>query len=157
MTSRPPNTDFFASSSSELLQIVTQFASDLGTMTDLTTIGNRIIQELCRAGATTHGALFVLDREHECYRRASMVGLVAPACIPPTLAVSHPLPQHLLPTNRIMTQADSAAELQDTDFGTDARTAMESMQASRIVPHLNKGHLIAFTVLGGAVDRKSVV
>ena len=120
-------------------------------MTDLTTIGNRIIQELCRAGATTHGALFVLDREHECYRRASMVGLVAPACIPPTLAVSHPLPQHLLPTNRIMTQADSAAELQDTDFGTDARTAMESMQASRIVPHLNKGHLIAFTVLGGAV------
>ncbi len=151
MTSRPPNTDFFASSSSELLQIVTQFASDLGTMTDLTTIGNRIIQELCRAGATTHGALFVLDREHECYRRASMVGLVAPACIPPTLAVSHPLPQHLLPTNRIMTQADSAAELQDTDFGTDARTAMESMQASRIVPHLNKGHLIAFTVLGGAV------
>ena len=67
MTSRPPNTDFFASSSSELLQIVTQFASDLGAMTDLTTIGNRIIQELCRAGATTHGALFVLDREHECY------------------------------------------------------------------------------------------
>jgi len=151
MTSGPPNTDFFASSPSELLHIVTQFASDLGTMTDLTTIGNRIIQELCRAGATTHGALFVLDREHECYRRASMIGSVASACIPPTLAVSHPLPQHLTTTNRIITPADSAAELQDSDFGTDARTAMKSMQASRIVPHLKKGHLIAFTVLGAAV------
>ena len=93
MTSRPPNTDFSASSSCELLTIVTQFASDLGTMTDLPTIGNRITQELCRAGATTHGALFVLDREHECYRRANMVGSDAPASIPPTLAVSHPLPQ----------------------------------------------------------------
>ena len=151
MTSGPPNTDFFASSPSELLHIVTQFASDLGTMTDLTTIGNRIIQELCRAGATTHGALFVLDREHECYRRASMIGSVASACIPPTLAVSHPLPQHLTTINRIITPADSAAELQDSDFGTDARTAMKSMQASRIVPHLKKGHLIAFTVLGAAV------
>ena len=151
MTLRPPNTDFLASSSSELLHIVTQFASDLGTMTDLTTISDRIIQELSRAGTTTHGALFVLDREHECYRRASMVGSVAPACIPPTLAVSHPLPQHLLATNRIMTQADSAADLQDTDFEADARTTMESMQGSRIVPHLNKSRLIAFTVLGAVV------
>ena len=151
MTSLPPNTDFSASSSSELLTIVTQFASDLGTMTDLPTIGNRIILELCRAGATTHGALFVLDREHECYRRANIVGSDAPASIPSTLAVSHPLPQYLLATNRIMAQADSAADLQDTDFGADARKAMESMQASRIVPHLNKNRLIAFTVLGAAV------
>ena len=120
-------------------------------MTDLPTIGNRITQELCRAGATTHGALFVLDREHECYRRANMVGSDAPASIPPTLAVSHPLPQHLLATNWIMAQTDSATDLQDTDFGTDARRAMESMQASRIVPHLNKSRLIAFTVLGAAV------
>lgn len=78
MTSRPSNTAIVAPSSSELLNIVTRFAGDLGTMTDLTTLGNRIIQELCRAGATTHGTLFLLDREHECYRRTSMVGPVTP-------------------------------------------------------------------------------
>ena len=149
----PPllNTDFSALSSSELLTIVTQFASDLGTMTDLPTIGNRIIQELCRVEMTTHGALFVLDREHECYRRANMVGSDALASIPPTMAVSHPLPHHLLATNRIMAQANSATDLQDPDFGADACRAMESMHASRIVPHLNKGRLIAFSVLGAAV------
>ena len=108
MTSRPSNTAIVAPSSSELLNIVTRFAADLGTMTDLTTLGNRIIQELCRAGATTHGTLFLLDREHECYRRASMVGPVATTLIPPTLAVDHPLPHHLLVTNQIMTQTDSA-------------------------------------------------
>ena len=151
MTSHPPNTDILAPSSSELLNIVTQFAADLGTMTDLTTLGSRIIQELCRAGATTHGTLFLLDREHECYRRASMVGPVAPTLIPLTFAVSHPLPHHLLATNRIMTQADSAVDLQETDSGADAHAAMEAMQATRIVPHLNnKGRLIAFSLLGAA-------
>jgi signal transduction histidine kinase len=150
MTSRPSKTDILSPSSSKLLNIVTQFAADLGTMTDLTTLGKRIIQELCHAGATTHGTLFLLDREHECYRRASMVGPVAPTLIPPTLAMNHPLPQYLITTNRIMTQADSAAEIQETDSGGGARAAMESMQATRIVPHLNKGRLIAFSLLGAA-------
>ena len=150
MTLRPSNTGIVAPPASELLDIVTRFAADLGAMTDLTTLGIRIIQELCRAGATTHGTLFLLDREHECYRRANMVGPVAPTLIPPTLAVSHPLPHHLLATNRIMTQADSAADLQETDSGADARAAMKSMQATRIVPHLNKGCLIAFSLLGAS-------
>ena len=151
MTSRPPNTDIVTPSSNELMNNVTQFAADLGTMTDLTTLGNRVIQELCRAGATTHGALFLLDREQPCYRRASMVGPVAPTLIPPMLAVDHPLPHHLLATNQIMTQADSAVDRQETDSGAGARAAMESMQATRIVPHLNKGRLIAFPLLGAAI------
>lgn len=159
MTSRPPNTDTVAPSLSVQLSIVTQFAADLGTMTDLTTLGNRIIQELCRAGATTHGALFLLDREHECYRRASMVGPIASMLIPPTMAVVHPLPHHLLATNRIMPQADPAVALQETDSGAAARAAMESMQATRIVPHLNKGRLIAFSLLGPAIptDRENTL
>jgi signal transduction histidine kinase len=148
MTSHASDTDIVLPSSSTLLNIVTQFAADLGAMTDLLTLGNRIIHELCHAGATTHGVLFLLDREHECYRRASMVGPVAPALIPPILDISHPLPLHLLGTNRIMTQTDLAAAIQDPDSGVDTRAAMESMQATRIVPHLNKGRLIAFSLLG---------
>ena len=119
-------------------------------MTDLTTLGNYIIQELCRAGATTHGTLFLLDREREYYRRANMVGSVASTLIPSTLAMSHPLPQYLLTTNRILTQIDSAADLQETASGADARSAMETMQATRVVPHLIKGRLIAFSLLGAA-------
>ena len=139
-----------APSAGELLNIVTRFAADLGSMTDLTTLGSRIMHELCRAGSTSHGTLFLLDREHECYRRASMVGPIASMLIPPTLAVSHPLPRHILATNGIMTQADSAADLQETDSGAGARAAMEAMQVTRIVPHLNKGRLIAFSLLGTA-------
>jgi len=148
MTSHPPNTDILGPSSTELLNIVTRFTADLGSMTDLTTLGNRIIQELCRAGTTTHGTLFLLDREHECYRSVSMVGPLAPMLIPPTLGVDHPLPCHLLLTDRIMMQADSAEDLHETDSGAAAFAAMEAMQATRIVPHLIKGRLIAFSLLG---------
>ncbi len=148
MTLRPSSTDISAPSSNELLNIVAGFAADLGSMTDLTTLGNRIIHELCRAGSMTYGILFLLDREHECYRRASMVGSVDHLLIPATLTVNHPLPRHLLTTNRIMTPLDSAADLQETDCGAGARAAMEAMQVSRIVPHLNKGRLIAFSLLG---------
>ncbi len=150
MTSHPSNTDILSPSSSELLNIVTRFAADMGTMTDLTTLGNRIIQELCQAGATTHGALFLLDREHECYRRASMVGPIASKIIPLTLTVNHPLPHQLLATNRMITQVDSATDLQETHSVAGSRMAMESMQATRVVPHLNKGRLIAFSLLGAA-------
>jgi signal transduction histidine kinase len=137
-----------APSSSELLDMVAIFAADLGSMTDLTTLANRIIQEICRAGSTTHGALFLLDRERECYRRASMVGPIASALIPSTLAVTHPLARHLSATNRIMTQSDSVGALHDTLPEAGARAAMTAMEAARIVPHHNKGRLIAFSILG---------
>lgn len=150
MTLHPPNTDTLPPSPSELLNIVTRFSAELGTMTDLTTLGNCIIQELCRAGATTHGTLFLLDREHEYYRRANIVGSVVSTLIPSTLAVTHPLPQYLLATNRIMTQADSAEDPQEAASRAGARTAMETMQATRVVPHLIKSRLIAFSLLGAA-------
>ena len=119
-------------------------------MTDLTTLGNCIIQELCRAGATTHGTLFLLDREHEYYRRTNVVGQAAHTLMPPTLPEIHPLPLHLLETNRIMTQANSAADLQEAASGAAARAAMETMHVTRAVPHFIKGRLIAISLLGSA-------
>ncbi len=72
------HTDSVPASARELLDVVTRFSAELGTMTDLTATGNRIIQELCHAGAAAHGTLFLLDREHECYGRISMVGSAVP-------------------------------------------------------------------------------
>ena len=159
MTSHSPNTDILPPTSSELLNVVTQFSADLGALTDLTTLGDRIIQELCRAGATTHGTLYLLDREHECYRPVSMVGPAAPTLMPPTLALDHPLPHYLLTSDRIITQDDSTIDLQEPDSGSGARAAMETLQATHIVPHLMNSHLIAFSLLGAAIppDREQTL
>lgn len=150
MTPQPSNTKILPFASSEPLNIVTQFAADLGPMTDLNTLGDRMIQELCHASAAAQGALFLLDREHACYRRANMIGSDAAALGSSTLAGNHPLPRHLLATNRIMAGIDATEDLQET--GADARAALESMQAAYAVPHLSKGRLIAFSLLGAAAS-----
>lgn len=148
MTAQASHAETASPSPRDPLDIVTGFASDLGAMTGLTALGDRIIQELCRAGATPQGALFLLDREHECYRRASLADPAAPTLLPETIALDHPLPQHLLATHRIMTEADLPIDAHDAATGTDARTAMKSLHATRAVPHLTKGRLIAFSLLG---------
>ena len=150
MTTHLPHTDILPHLENELLGVVTRFSAELGAMTDLTAIGNRIIQELCRAGATTHGALFLLDREHECYRRISMIGSVSPTLMPLTLAMGHPLLHHLLTTNRIVTRDDVTGHLQEADAGGGAHAAMECLQVTRLVPHFIKDRLIAFSLLGTA-------
>ncbi|MEP6933106.1 MAG: hypothetical protein ABI988_04070, partial [Nitrospirota bacterium] len=151
MTSHSPNTDILPPTSRALLNVVTQFSAKLGTLTDPTTLGDRIIQELCRTVATTHGALYLLDREHECYRPVSMVGPAAPTLMPPTLAMDHPLPHHLLTSNGIIREDDSTIDLPEPDSGSSAREAMETFQATHIVPHLMKSRLIAFSLLGAAI------
>ena len=150
MTPQPSNTKISPSASSESLNIITQFAADLGPMTDLNALGDRIIQALCHASATTQGALFLLDREHACYRRANMIGSDAATLGPSTLAGNQPLPRHLLATNRIMAGTEAQEDLQET--GADARAALESMHAAYAVPHLSKGRLIAFSLLGAAAS-----
>lgn len=122
-----------------LLDLVTRFSTEIGAMTDLGALAERIIQELCRVAGTPHGALYVLDREHEHFRRAGMVGLAAEACFPSTLPATHPIPQHL-----------SGAQ---ADPHNGSRTALDHALAAigtqRKLAHLSRGRLIAFSLLGG--------
>src|SRR4026208_1083697 len=82
-------------SPTHLLDLVTRFSTEIGAMTDLGALSERIIQELCRVGGTTHGALYLLDRGHGNFRPPGLVGLAAESCFPATLALTHTIPQHL--------------------------------------------------------------
>lgn len=137
MTPQPSQTKNLPTASNEPLKIVTQFAADLAPLTDLNALGDHIIQALCHATAAAQGALFLLDREHACYRRANVTGQDATTLNPATLAANHPLPRHLLTTNRITA-------------GTEARAALESIHGAYAVPHFGKGRLVGFSLLGAA-------
>jgi len=125
--------------------LVTRFSTEIGAMTDLGALSERIIQELCRVGGTTHGALYLLDREHEHFRRAGLVGLAAESCFPGTLALTHTIPQHLsssLQTAPGMTEPHNGCRAALDD-------ALAAMRAGRNLPHVSRGRLIAFSLLGG--------
>jgi signal transduction histidine kinase len=117
-------------------------------MTDSGALSERIIQELCRAGATTHGALYLLDREHDCFRRAGIVGLHAESCFPVTLSLTHAIPHHLS-SSRMIT---AVALQRDASF----KTALAAMQAEHTLAHVSRGRLIAFSLLGEGLSREQV-
>jgi signal transduction histidine kinase len=133
----------------DLLGLVTRFSTEIGSMTDSAALSERIIQELCRAAATTHGALYLLDREHDCFRRAGIVGLHAESAFPATLASGHAIPQHLSSV-RVMT----AALRRDSSSKAAPQMALAAMHAEQGLPHISRGRLIAFSLLGDGVSQE---
>jgi len=140
MSVRPTEIASPPASSTDLLDLVTRFSTEIGAMTDLGALGERIIQELCRAGATTHGALYLLDREHEYFRRAGIVGPNAESCFPATLPLAHAIPQHLSSASLMMSTAPQAA--------------LTAMQVEHSLPHVSRGRLIAFSLLGESLSHE---
>lgn len=131
-------------SPTDLLDLVTRFSTEIGAMTDLGALGERIIQELCRVGGTSHGAIYLLDREHEHFRRAGSVGAAAEPCFPATLSLTHTIPQHL--SSAVQTMAESVSP--QNGNGASSYDALAAMQVECGLPHISRGRLIAFSLLG---------
>lgn len=132
----------------DILGLVTRFSADLGAMTDLRALSDRILEALCSTSSSSHGALFVLDRERDQYRRMSTIGPVATSAFPPTLTTEHPLPHHLSQVRRIIGPKDSSTPRSSGQPDLAVQSAMQAFQAAFAVPHFNKGRLIALSVLG---------
>lgn len=135
----------------DFLSLVTRFSTDLGAMMDLRALSDRILEALCTVCSSGHGALFILDRERDRYRRMSTMGPVADSAFPATLPTDHPLPHHLGQIRRIIARKDSPStrstrSLSNPDLAI--QPVMEAFQAAFAVPHFNKGRLIAISVLG---------
>jgi signal transduction histidine kinase len=129
-------------SPTHLLDLVTRFSTEIGVMTDLAALSERIIQELCRVAGTPHGALYLLDREHEHFRRAGIVGLEAESCFPATLPLTHTIAQQLSSAQPVgSAQAHNGCRSTFHD-------ALAAMHAERHLPHISRGRLIAFSLLG---------
>jgi signal transduction histidine kinase len=154
MTVRPTGIAAPPSSSTDLLDLVTRFSTEMGEMTDLGTLSNRIIQELCRVGAASHGALYLLDREHECYRRTGIVGPIAKSGFPATLPLTHPIPHCLSSISRAQTSAQLSSDASCNDSHETELAAMAAMQAERSLPHISRARLIAFSLLGAPLSRE---
>jgi len=123
---------------------VTQFLRDLGAMTELGPLSSRTLEELCRAGGTTHGALYLLDREHECYRRTAVQGSRVGSIFPLSLPLNHPIPHHLASTKKGTMQGHFPSH------DASIRPILSAMDVALLLPHVSRGRMIAFSLLGSA-------
>ena len=151
MSARPTEMGSDATPSSiELLDSVTRFSHEIGTLSDLEALGERIIRELCRVSSTRHGALYVLDREHEHYRRACIVGVTAESCCPVILALSDTIPQHLFSAPQTVTRS-CCVPIRRGDASNEAGM----MPFEWALPHISRGRLIAFSLFGRSLSQDS--
>ncbi len=147
MSTRPANPASDSSTTAEFLDQLTRFSIDLGAMTDLGPLSARAIQELCRAGRATRGSLYLLDREHEHYRRAATSDSSTATGLPDSMALDHPVP-HRLSSPQSGTDphhsppAGGAFALDSSD-----EPALAAMGMSLALPHISRGQLIAFSLL----------
>jgi signal transduction histidine kinase len=151
MSARPTEMGSDATPSSiELLDSVTRFSHEIGTLSDLEALGERIIRELCRVSSMRHGALYVLDREQEHYRRACIVGVTAESCCPAILALTDTIPQHLFSAPQTVTRS-CCVPIRPGEASNDA----EAMPFEWALPHVSRGRLIAFSLFGRSLSQDS--
>ena len=150
MSARPTEMGSGATPSSiELLDSVTRFSHEIGTLSDLGSLGERIIRELCRVGSSHHGALYVLDREHEHFRRAGIVGATAESCCPAILALTDTIPHRLASAPQTVTGSCCV------QIRRDASDDAAAMPFEWALPHVSRGRLIAFSLFGRTLSRES--
>jgi signal transduction histidine kinase len=132
-------------SESASLQRLTQFSRDMGLMTNVASLADRILAELLEIGGCAQGALYLAEREQERYRRLAAQG-ASHALAPATLAFDHPLIQHLSDVQQILDQTICMREgSQAATFQTLAE-ALTGLSTTVAIPLVTKGRLIAFVV-----------
>ncbi len=151
MSIRPANPASDSSSTTEFLDQLTRFSIDLGAMTDLGPLSERAIQELCRVGRATYGALYLLDREHEHYRRAAATGSSTTTKLPESIGLDHPVPHRLSSPEGLPHHASTSGG----SFTLEAsdEPALAAIGMALALPHVSRGQLIAFSLLDSAQPR----
>lgn len=143
-----PRTMLSPTSSSDLLDIVAKFSLELGSLTDLELLGALAIQELCRASGSAHGALYVLDKEHDSYRRGGAVGPAAETTFPMTLPLNHPLVPLEVTSRNDVGHSRLPHALRQGDADISFKQALALVGADQLWPHASRGRIIAFSLLG---------
>jgi len=153
MSTRPANPASDSSPTTEFLDQLTRFSIDLGAMTDLGPLSERALQELSRVGGATHGALYLLDREHEYYRRGATTGSPAKTKLPESIALDHPVPHRLSSPQSEIASHHTASFGGSFALDVSDEPALAALGMALALPHISRGQLIAFSLLDAAQPR----
>ncbi|MBI3356451.1 MAG: GAF domain-containing protein [Nitrospirae bacterium] len=131
----------------ESLQRLTQFARDMGRITNLSMIADRILSGLSEVAQYQQGSLYLVERERERFRRLVARGAAHESSVPPVISLDHPLVQELARHQQIL-DIFMLADGTHSNAIDDSRLHMlESLSSSFAIPFLNRGRLVAFVLL----------
>jgi signal transduction histidine kinase len=146
MTDRAGSQFVSAQSGSESLQRLTKFSRDMGRITNVSGLADRIIAELSEVSGYTQVSLYLAEREQERYRRLVDLGATA-SLAPAIMALDHPLVQQLTSDQHIFDGAICTDQEPLTGTRHTLCAAVTELSAGVAIPLVTKGQLVAFVLL----------
>ena len=147
MTDRASPETTPAHSGAKSLQRLTQFARDMGHITNLSVIAERIFSELSEVTRYQQGSLYLIERERERFRRLIAQGAAHTASTPPTVPLDHPLIHQLAQHQQILDRSTGAHGSHSKATHELPSTILESLCTNLAIPLVNRGRMVAFVLL----------
>jgi signal transduction histidine kinase len=146
MTDRPYPQPMTARSPSESLQCLTHFLRDIGRITNIPAIAERIVTGLSEIARCPKGSLYLAEHEGADFRRLTAQGPAQMESAPPTLALNHPLVRLLTQHRQILDRSvyGGAGAHSTPDMPP---SLLKNFCCSAAIPLINRGRLVAFALL----------
>jgi signal transduction histidine kinase len=128
----------------ESFQRITKFSRDLGRLTTLPAIAERVLTELLELSHHPDGILYLAEHEHADFRRLAEFGSDRMHEAPPTLTLHHPLIEQLLRTRQKHEEPNHALLTPESWVPI---TLSNSAYVCTAIPLMSRGRLIALALL----------
>jgi signal transduction histidine kinase len=147
MTDRASPQTVAAQSGAESLQRLTQIARDMGHITSLSVIAERILSGLAEVTQCRQGSLYLVERERERFRRLVAQGSPHAESTPPTVPLDHPLVYQLSQHRQILERSACAHGAHSKAMDDTLSAMLDTLCSSLAIPLVNRGRLVAFVLL----------
>ena len=147
MTDRASPQMVATQSGAESLQRLTQFARDMGHITSLSVIAERILSGLSEVVRYQQGSLYLVERERERFRRLVAQGSAHAQSAPPVVPLDHPLVHQLAQHHQILDRSIFADGIHSRALNDALSNMLKDLCSSLAIPLVNRGRLVAFVLL----------
>ncbi|MBK9306101.1 MAG: hypothetical protein IPM58_03215 [Nitrospira sp.] len=107
-------------------------------------IAKRILTGLLEVSQSTHGALYVLDHDHERYCHVCSYGMLDSIASPPPIPLSHPLVQDLVRCHQSLDASNPGVIHPTVSLEATTDNPLGTVPLKQAIPLLSQGRLIAF-------------
>lgn len=136
-----------ARSASESLRRLTQFSREIGEITSIPAIAERVLSVLSEIAQYRQSSFYLAEHERTQFSRLSVQGSPHAESTPPKLAVNHPLVRLLDQHRQILDPSVCIAPPGPHAILDAQPPLLEGLCDSIAIPLVNRGRLVAFVLL----------
>jgi signal transduction histidine kinase len=147
MTDRGYPVTTTAQAGTESLQRLTKFARDMGQITSLSVMADRVLSGLAEVARYPQGSLYIIERERERFRCHVAQGTPHATSAPPVIPLDHPLVHRLVQHQQVLDRSLAISGTSSKTVDDALSHLLEATYSSLAIPLINRGRLIAIALL----------